>query len=227
MSKDIASVNTARNAITRISIRRLSSIPISGFFTFIVIIILLHFFNPDFDPLKQFMSEYITGNYGWLLNAAFIGNFIGCLFLTIIVYHAYPPPYRSWTGIICLSIVTITILSNFFPADLHGEEITKAAQNHLPVLIHLIGGLIGTLVMLVGMFAISIRLKAFGLLKGFYRVLLLVAIFAPIFFLVHVFVFDKMLELVGLGQRIFVIILFTWPIVTLYGIRSGSITPGE
>jgi len=185
------------------------------------------FVNPDFDPRERFVSEYITGNYGWLLNVGFIGNFIGCVTLTFLLSSAFPPYYRSWPGILCLWICAITVLTNFFPADLHGEEITKAAQNHLPVLIHLIGGSIGALSILIGMLAISIRLNGSGLLQGFYRILLLLALLAPIMFLVQIFIFDKMLGLVGLGQRIFVTMLFSWTILTLHGIRSGAITPRQ
>ncbi len=225
--KNIPSENNASSSSTDVNIRQLSSIAIIAFSIFITIIIFLHFLNPEFNPLKQFMSEYITGHFGWLLNIAFIGNLIGCITLTIVVYHTYQPPYRSMIGIICLITASITVLTNFFPADLHGEEISIAAQKNIPLLIHLIGGSIGAFVMLVGMLVISIKLKILGLLKGFYNILILLAIMAPILFLTQIFIFDKMLGLVGLGQRIFVTALFSWLIIILIGIKTEAITPGK
>jgi hypothetical protein len=225
MLRNIASENYAMNYFTNVTIRYLSSIAIMGFLAFLIIVILLHFLNPEFDPLKRFISEYITGHFGWLLNVAFVGNFIGCIALTIVVYQAYQPPYRSLIGIICFIITPLTVLTNFFPADLQGEDISKAAQNNLPLLIHLIGGSTGVFTMLVGMLAISIKLKVLGLLKGFYNNLILIAILAPIFFLAQIFTFDNIFGLAGLGQRIFVAGLFSWLIIILTGIRSGAITP--
>jgi len=221
----MASVNTASNAAPGISIRRWSSIAIAGFCVHIAILIVLHVLCPEFDPVRQFMSEYAVGDYGWLLTIALVAVVIGCAALTIVVYRAYPPPFRSRIGVICLGIATLASLLvivpvDMQPLDLRGETLTTNVR------IHLFGGCVAVLAVLAGMLALPIRLTQYDLLTGPYRILLVLAILAPLFFLAQIFIFDILLGLVGLAQRILVAIIQTWLIVTSYGIRSGAITPG-
>jgi len=219
MSKDSELFKNFNNNSIEISTRQLSSIAITGFSVFLIVIIFLHFIHPENDFSKQFMSEFTFGDYGWLLNIAIIGNLIGSIAFTFGVYHSYQPPHRSWICIICLGIATISILTNFFPTDPHGNAITVTGY------IHNFGAFIGTIAILVVMFVFSISLKQFGLLQGYYRILIILAILAPIFFILLFFVLDQMPGLVGLVQRIYALIILTWLITTSYGIRSGAITP--
>ena len=218
MSKDLES-NSPSSYSAGISTRHLPSIAITGFSVFLVIMIFLHFIHPEFDPSRRYMSEFVFGDYGWLLNIGFIGNLVGSIALTFAVYHSYPPPHRSWTCIICLGIVTISILTNFFPTDPHGKAITVTGY------IHNFGAFIGTLAVLIVMFVFSIRLKQSGLLEGFYRILIILAIIAPIFFIIMLFVFDRIPGFVGIGQRIYALAVLTWLIATSFGIRSGALVP--
>ncbi len=220
----MASVNTASNAAPGISIRRWSSLAVAGFSVHIAILIVLHVLCPEFDPLRQFMSEYAVGDYGWLLTIALVAVVIGCAALTIVVYRAYPPPFRSRIGVLCLGVASLASLLVIFPVDmqpldLRGETLTTNVR------IHLFGGFVAVLAIFAAMFFISIRLTRYDLLTGPYRMLLVLAILAPIFFLAQLFIFDILLGLVGLAQRILVAIIQTWLIVTSYGIRSGAITP--
>ena len=38
---------------------------------FVIVLILLHILQPEFDPRFRFMSEYALGDYGWLMTTAF------------------------------------------------------------------------------------------------------------------------------------------------------------
>jgi hypothetical membrane protein len=38
---------------------------------FVIVLIVLHILEPEFDPRFRFMSEYALGNYGWLMTSAF------------------------------------------------------------------------------------------------------------------------------------------------------------
>jgi hypothetical protein len=166
------------------------------------------------------MSEYALGEFGWLLNFAFVGNLIGSFALIITIYISYSPPFRSWISLISLGIATITILTNFFPTDIHGKAATLSG------FIHNLGSLVGSLAGLLFMIAFSIRLKKIGLLKGQYRILVLLAVIAPIFFLTMLFMFEQFPgSSVGVVQRIYVLIMFVWFILTANGIRTGAIIP--
>ena len=127
-------------------------------------------------------------------------------------------------SIICLhycQLKFISILTNFFPTDLHGTAVTVSGY------IHNFGAFIGSIAGLIFMFVLSIRLKASGLLQGGYRLLFLLAIVAPILFLAMLVIFEGMpVFVVGIFQRIYVGIMLLWLIITSNGIRSGAITPG-
>ncbi len=221
MSKYMDSLNTKKNFSAGISIRLWSSIAIAGFLQFILIIVLLHIICPEFDPLTRFMSEYALSEYGWLLTIALIGMIISCVCLTIILYHAYTPPLRSQTGIICIGVAGIASILTLFPVDLYAKAITMSGH------LHNFGGLVANLALLVGMLAISLRLEGYGQLQSFYNALYILAFLAPIFFLSIIAAFNGGLGFVGLAQRLFVLIILSWLIIISYGIRSGAITPGE
>lgn len=208
------------NHSTRLIEKRLGFIAIAAFSVFPIIIILMHFIHPEFSFSKRFMSEYVLGEFGWLLNFAFIGNLIGSVALIIAIFISYPPPFRPWISLICYGIATITIITNFFPTDIHGKAVTVAG------LIHNIGSFVGSIAGLLFMIAFSIRLKKMGLLKGHYRILILLAVIAPIFFLTMLIIFDQFPgSFVGAVQRIYVLIMLVWIILTMNGIRTGVLTP--
>jgi hypothetical protein len=75
------------------------------------------------------------------------------------------------------------------------------------------------------MLVFSIRLKQSGLLQGFYRNLIVLAILAPIFSAIMLFAFERISGVVGIGQRIYALVILTWLIAASFGIRSGAIAP--
>ena len=44
---------------------------LTGIGLFVVIVLLLHFVEPEFDPSRRFVSEYALGDQGYLMNLAF------------------------------------------------------------------------------------------------------------------------------------------------------------
>ena len=121
------SINNVRSNLSKTISKRWSIIAISGFFLFGLILILMHFIHPEINPINRFMSEFILGQHGWIMNIAYTGNFIGCISLIIAIYHSYSPPLRSWAALISLGIAAICILNNYFPVDIYGKTtITNA-----------------------------------------------------------------------------------------------------
>ncbi len=39
---------------------------------FLIILFLLHFLEPEFDPSSQLISQYETGGFGWMMRLAFL-----------------------------------------------------------------------------------------------------------------------------------------------------------
>ena len=199
--------------------RYLPIIAMAGFILFVFVLFVMHFLQPEFAFSDHFMSEYVHGEHGWLLYFAIIGNLTGSIALLIAVYHAYPPPYRSTISLVFYGLATLAILSNFFPIDPTGKSITAAGY------IHNLGGFFGSLAGLVFFLIHSIRLRSFGVLRGFYRILLYLAILGPILFITVMIIAAFMDPIVGVIQRIYVAVLMGWLIIAANGIRSGVLVP--
>lgn len=190
-----------------------------GFIVFVFVLFVMHFVHPEFGISDHFLSEYANGAYGWILNIAIIGNLIGSTALFLAVYHEYPPPYRSTVSLVFYGIAILAILTNFFPIDPTGKSITVSGY------IHNLGGFFGGLAGLVFFLIHSIRLRSFGVLRGFYRILLSLAILGPILFIAVMIIAAYMDPIVGVIQRIYVAVLMGWLIITANGMRTGVLIP--
>lgn len=199
--------------------RCLSTIAMAGFTVFLFVLFVMHFIHPEFTFSDHFMSEWANAKYGWVLNFAFVGNLIGSIALLIAVYRAYPPPYRSTVSLVFYGIATLAIFTNFFPIDPTGKSITVSGY------IHNLGGFFGGLAGLVFFLIHSIRLRSFGVLRAFYRILLYLAILGPILFIVLMIAAAYVDPIVGIIQRIYAAVLMSWLIIAANGIRTEALLP--
>jgi len=202
---------------TRLITRKLATISIAGFFVFLIIDLFMHFVSPEIDPAKRYVSEYILSTHGWLMNIAFVGNLIGCATFTYAFYLSYQKPFRSWICIICLSIATLSVLTNFFPADINGKAVTISGH------IHNLGAFLGSLAIILLMVIFSLKMRLQGLRLGVYQILIILAVFAPISFAILLIAADRVPGFIGIIQRIYVLIIMTWLILASLGLRSGAI----
>ncbi len=201
--------------------RRSSIGAMVGFIIFLSVIFAMHFIHPEFTFSDHFISEYANGEYGWLLNLAFIGNLIGSIAFIIAIYQAYRPPYRSIISLVFYGIATFAILTNFFPIDPTGKSITVSGY------IHNLGGFFGGIAGMVFFLIHSIRLHSFGVLRDSYRVLLYLATMSPILSIIVVITAAYMDSVVGIIQRIYILILMFWLIIAANGIRTKALIPQE
>jgi len=49
----------------------------------LVLVILLHFLEPEYEPTWRLLSEYAVGAYGWLMGVAFFALGLACLSLAV------------------------------------------------------------------------------------------------------------------------------------------------
>jgi hypothetical protein len=201
------------------TIQRWSNISIAGFCLFFLVLIAMHCVHPEFDPSTRFISEYILGDFGWILNIAITGNLIGCISLLMAIYYGYPPPFRSRTVLLSLGLATGCIFSNFFPVDVYGKATSLSGH------IHHLGGFIGTLAGLLFMFVFIRRLKKLDLLKGNYRILIFLLVIAVVLFLGMLIFLDYISGFLGIVQRIYSSCFIVSFIVIANGIRTGAIVP--
>lgn len=97
---------------------------------FLVLLLLLHFLKPEFDPSWRMISEYEIGKFGWMMRLAFLcwGAALFSLLLTIW------PALRSVSGAISrvwfLLIVLALIGAALFKTDPITDQ-TSSATNKL------------------------------------------------------------------------------------------------
>ncbi len=196
---------------------KFSIVAIIGFIVFLSIIFILHFMQSGYDASEKYVSEFIFGEYGWLLNIAIVGNLIGCGAFTIAFYY-FHISQKSLICLLCLCVVTLSVFTNFFPIDVHGKTVTVSGH------IHNIGGFIGTLAIFPVMTIFPFQLMKIGMLKGIYFLLALLALLAPIAFIFLLITINSAPNFVGIGQRIYASIIMLWLIIAALRLQTGEFT---
>ena len=76
---------------------------------FLVILVLLHFLEPEFDPSWRMISEYEIGRYGWLMTIAFFCWGLGALDLQMVLSHSLQTLWgkvgRWWLVVIAVAMM--------------------------------------------------------------------------------------------------------------------------
>ena len=195
-----------------------SVIAIIGFTVFLSLTFILHFIQPGYNPSEKYVSEFILGEYGWLLNIAITGNLIGCAALTIVFYYFYKfhKSYKSLICLVCLCIATLSVITNYFPTDVHGRAVTISGY------IHNTGAFIGTLAIFPVMIIFPFQLKKIGMLNGIYNLLVLLGLFAPVSFILLLIIVNSAPDFAGISQRIYALIIMLWLIMAAFRLKTGE-----
>lgn len=198
-----------------------AGISIIGFSLFIIIMLAFHFIQPELNPLTRFGSEYVVGRLGWIMNIAFFCFAGGLLSLAFAFNRGLNPQNRSMTGLILFVLAAIGILgAGLFNTHLQGEQPTTAG------IIHALSSFLAFLTIIPAMFIFSRQLRLADLLKGKYKALRYLPWVITLFFLSMIFVFGE-LNLIGLGQRLFLFALFYWLFLASRGFQTGAFVSGK
>ena len=84
-------------------VSRLGLIAVSGSAYWFLSVVLLHFLRTDSNPLERQMSNYATGDYGYLMSAAFIIWGIGILALATGLFREVTPQPRVGGGLLLIA----------------------------------------------------------------------------------------------------------------------------
>lgn len=201
-------------------VQRLATIAIAGFVAMAAILFIFHFIQPELNPLKRFGSEYAAGRLGWMMNIGFFCFAIGLASLAIAFGWSLRPPGRSRSGGVLLGLSSLGIFgSGLFNASLQGTQVTSVG------IAHDLSGFLAFLTMIPAMFILSRRRHLTKQLQGTDLILRYGPWLVLLLFLAMMFVFEP-LQLVGLGQRFFVVTMLTWLVSAAHAIRAGAFTPG-
>lgn len=194
----------------------------AGFISMILILVAFHFIQPELDPLRRFGSEYAAGRVGWLMNVGFFCFAAGLGSLAFAFGRTVEAPGRSRAAGVLLAFSSLGILaSGLFNSDLQG---TQPPTWH--GILHDLAGFVAFLTMIPAMFVLGRRFGRATGLRGLGPVLRYGPWPVLLLFLASLFVFGP-LQLVGLGQRLFLVAVFTWLLSAAYAVGSGAFSVVE
>ncbi len=112
-------------------VTRLATIAIVGIAYFVVAVVTLHFLRPDYDPVKQHLSGYVAGPYGFLMTSAFFALALGSLVLDIGLWQGVSRTNLSKVGLMLLAVFGVGVaLEGIFPTDAEGAPQTTSGTIH-------------------------------------------------------------------------------------------------
>jgi hypothetical protein len=184
-----------------------------GIILFMVTIVSLHFLQPELKPLDEAMSYYVHGSQGWLLTVGLIGLGVASLAITSALANTVDGPgARSGRWLLGAWSVGV-LLSGYFPADPPGH------WNKPPSLAGIVHG--NAALLAIGVFPVA----ALFLARSFSRnrrwqrtatILWLLAVAAAISLiaftasLIPVFIRPGPPVLLGLSERVLIVIYLAW-----------------
>lgn len=100
---------------------------------FIVILILLHFLKPEFDPSWRMISEYAIGQHGWLMHLAFLLFAAACVGVFVALRSQISTRGgKIGLGFLIATAVGFTIAGIFAsdPITISQDQATTSGQLH-------------------------------------------------------------------------------------------------
>jgi hypothetical protein len=196
-------------------------------FFFVVMYFAFLFIQPELNPLYRFGSEYAAGRMGWLMKLAFFCWAAGLLAFAAAMAKGLDSEARSRVAIGLFLLAGVGVaLAGVFDGDLQIRNENPPPRWVEPPpsneqMRHAVAGLVAFFSIMPGAILVSRRLRAAGRLHGRYRWLHLLSWLLPATFVAMVAVFVPS-GLAGLGQRVFLILVFTWIVVVARGLGTGA-----
>lgn len=195
----------------------LATVSLAGTAYFVVVIVAMHFLNPEFDPIQRPTSEYAVGPFGYLMTSAFVALSLATWALVIGLSRDLAQPAQSRVGIGLLGVFGIGLLvAATFPIDLEGAPQTVAGT------IHSINGPLTFLSLVVGTNLVSRKFKHDVRWRPIHR-------FASVLALIMIpeFVAGGLAAATatgaGIAQRILIVTFATWFVLVALRLRSNAI----
>lgn len=196
----------------------LGTLGVAGSVYFFISVVAMHVIEPNLSPIERFVSDYANGRAGWLQGLAFIVFGIGILSIAVGLYRALNPQKRATAAAVLYGIFGVGIIAaGIFPTDVPLEDgttgYTFAGQMHDVTGIFGFLSLIAGTFLLRGIFARHQQWQALARPARWFSWAILVGL------LVFVIV-GEITNLVGILQRIWLVIVVTWLILLAVHLRQ-------
>jgi hypothetical protein len=170
-----------------------------------------HIVSIEYSFLRDYISDYAIGPWGWIYGSAFWASCIGCIALAAALTQSVPPDALSRTGVVLLVIVGITYAIDFvFPTDIlpPGAPPTTVVGT-----IHLFDALLGWVLFAVGALLISSGLKSVPYWKLWRAPLMNLAWLSVLLLIVLVAVVISKAPFGGLAEKAFILDRNVWALL--------------
>jgi hypothetical protein len=111
-----------------------AAVTLAAQFAFLGLLVALHLLRPELDPSWRLVSEYVGGNFGALMVAAFALSALGCLALVVALWqHLRSPPGMVGALVLVVSAVALAVAA-IFPTDpilTAPSDLSQTGQIHL------------------------------------------------------------------------------------------------
>ena len=197
----------------------------------LVMYVAFPFIQPELNPLYRYGSEYAVGRMGWLMKTAFFSWGIGMAALAVAVARGLDARARSSAAIILFAVGGAGVFAagvfdsdlqvrNADPPPVWVEEAPSREQ-----MLHGGAGSIGLLSLMAAAAFATRRLRRAGRLRTRYRALQILAWLTPVAFVGFLILVGY--GFAGLGQRIFLGLLFAWQLIAAWGLAHGDFSAGS
>ena len=129
---------------------------------FLALTVLVHFFQPHFDPIQVAVSDYLNGTHGWLLSVALSLLSLGSIALLAALRPHYPPRARRWPLHLLALWSAACLLGAQFPPDPYGQWNQPPSPSGL---IHASAALVAFLAFPIAAVTLSRAVAALALLR--------------------------------------------------------------
>jgi hypothetical membrane protein len=164
---------------------------------FVIILIVLHILEPEFDPRYRFMSEYALGDYGWLMTTTFFALGLAPLAVALGLQNVYQSSRSIRIGLGLLVVAGMFIwLAGIF-------------RDSIP---HLLAGVVAFPSMVMAVLLLS---WTFGRVAG-WRTIYRVGLFIGLAMLAMFLLMEADLGMPGLQQRVFIFLFLSWLSVVVH-----------
>lgn len=196
-------------------VRRLSLYALAGTGLFTVIVLLLHFVRPEYDPVTRFISEYAVTD-PVVAGLAFVALALGSMALLRALDLSLSAEARSRAGTLLLWIYAVCFFAvGFFPTD----EFPTVNPPSWHGIIHAILGLISFACFSAGSLLVSLRLRREPAWQNTAPALTALSALCVASFFVF---YGGLEEVMGLIERIYAALIVAWLALAAAKLRAGA-----
>ena len=191
---------------------------------FVACCLVIHFVQPDLNPVEDAVSYYMNGRLGWIVGLGLVALGVGSLFLAGSLY-ALIGPLRARSGLSFLSLWGAgVVICGIFPPDPRGHW---DSQPSLPGMIHASVSMVALLAFPTASLLLSRRLTALSRTFGTTRHLRWLAVLCTaslaVFFVCLAPVFSHHPPYaLGLSERVLIVLFVAWLVAVGVSVRRAA-----